>query len=156
MSNCLFHGRDLRYETEDKVICASCNNAITIEEEYAPTPEWTHGQFVVLARLHADMTQQAERRTEQILKRMKHRGWLKQVDEYAATVEYNGACHCHPEPKEFRLPVEWLFAENWEAKVDEYMQQLEAKRLAAEAETDKILQAQERKDYERLQKKFGA
>jgi hypothetical protein len=102
------------------------------------------------------MMQHAEHRTEQILKRMKHRGWLKQADEYGATIEYNGACHCHPEPKEFRLPAEWLFAEDWEVKVDEYMRQLEAKRLAAEVEIDKIRQAQKRKDYERLRAEFGA
>lgn len=101
------------------------------------------------------MMQHAESRAERILKRMKHRGFLFSADEYGAVIEYNGACHCHPEPKQFTIPADWLFAEDWEAKVDEYMRQLEAKRLAAEAEIDKLREAQERKDLERLQAKYA-
>jgi hypothetical protein len=152
-SSCLFHGRDLRYEA-DQVVCVSCGALLTIEEEYAPMPEWTFEQFTVLTRLHTSMMELASVRAEKILKRMKHRGYLLRADEYGATIEYNGACHCHPDPKEFTIPAEWLFAADWEAKVDEYMRQLEAKRQAAEAAIERRRQAEEREDYERLRKKF--
>lgn len=115
----------------------------------------TWDRFVVLTRLYAEMMQHAESRTEQILKRMKHRGWLKHADEYGATIEYNGACHCHPEPKEFKLPAGWLFADDWQAKVDEYTRQLETKRLAAEAAIDRRRQAEEREYFETLKAKYG-
>lgn len=118
--------------------------------------EQTWERFLVLTRAHAEMMQYVESRAEQILKRMKHRGFLKSADEYGAVIKYNGACHCHPEPKEFTLPAEWLFAEDWQAKVDEYMNKLEAKRLAAEAAIDRRRQAEEREDYERLKAKYGS
>jgi hypothetical protein len=117
--------------------------------------EWTWERFVTLTRAHAEMMTHAESRAEQILKHMKHRGYLLRADEYGAVIEYNDACHCHPEPKEFTFPAEWLFADDWQAKVDEHMAKLEAKRLAAEAETDKLREAQERKDLERLQAKYS-
>jgi hypothetical protein len=150
VSNCLFHGRDLRYEG-DEDICSYCNGVA-----YVPLPDWTYEQFAILTRTHAELMSVLESRVKRILDRMKHRGWLKEADEYGVTVEYNGACHCHPEPKEFKLPAEWLFADDWQAKVDEYMRQLEAKRLAAEADIDRIREAQERKDLERLQAKYKA
>jgi hypothetical protein len=150
---CLFHGRDLRYEN-DQTICTCCNSPLPIDEEYAPIPDWTYEQFAALARLHANMMERANVRAEKILKRMKHRGYLVSADEYGATIEYNGACHCHPEPKEFTVPSEWLFADDWEAKVDEYMRQLEAKRQAAEAAIERRRLAEEREDYERLRRKF--
>lgn len=118
--------------------------------------EWNWKRFVVLTRWHEEMMQQASHRVEQILDCMKHRGYLKSANEYGAVIEYNNACHCHPTWKEFTIPAEWLFADDWEAKVDEYMRGLEQKRLAAEAEIDKLRQAQERKDFERLQAKYGA
>lgn len=115
----------------------------------------TWERFLVLSRAHTEMMEYAEQRAEQILKRMKHRGYLLKADEYGAVIEYNGACHCHPEPKQFTIPAQWLFADDWQAKVDEYMRGLEAKRLAAEAEVEKRREAQERKDLERLQAKYG-
>lgn len=115
---------------------------------------WTWGRFVDLTRAHADMMQHAESRAEQILKRMKHRGYLKRADEYGAVIEYNNACHCHPRADEFTIPADWLFAEDWEAKVDEYMRDLLNKRLAAEADIQRQREAQERKDLERLQAKY--
>lgn len=98
---------------------------------------------------------QVSYRAEQILKRMKHRGYLKRADEYGAVIEYNNACHCHPRMDEFTIPAQWLFADDWEASVDKYMADLEAKRLAAEAEVEQRRQAQERKDFERLKSKYG-
>jgi hypothetical protein len=130
-----------------------CNECASPECDCSCHP-WTWERFVDLTRAHADMMQQAESRTDQIMKRMKHRGGLKKADEYGAVIEYNNDCHCHPTWKEFTIPAEWLFAEDWEAKVDEYMRGLEAKRLAAEAEIDKLRQSQERKDYERLKYKY--
>ena len=118
--------------------------------------EQTWERFVVLTRAHTEMMEYAERRAEQILKRMKHRGYLLKADEFGAVIEYNGACHCHPEPKQFTVPAQWLFVDDWEAKVDEYMRGLEAKRLAAEAEIEKLREARERKDLERLQAKYRA
>lgn len=100
------------------------------------------------------MMQQAEYRTEQILKRMKHRGFLLRADEYGAVIQYNNACHCHPRMDEFTIPAQWLFAEDWQVKVDEYMRDLESKRLAAEADIERQRQAQERKDFERLRAKY--
>lgn len=117
--------------------------------------EQTWERFVALSRAHTEMMEHAERRAEQILKRMKHRGYLLRADEYGAVIEYNGACHCHPEPEQFTIPAQWLFADDWEAKVDEYMHGLEAKRLKAEAEIEELRQAQERKDFERLKIKYG-
>lgn len=116
--------------------------------------EWTWERFTVLTRQHAEMMQRAESRTEQILKRMKHRGFLLRADEYGAVIQYNNACHCHPRMDEFTIPAQWLFADDWQAKVDEYMRGLEAKRLAAEAEIEKLREAQERKDLLRLQTKY--
>lgn len=153
-SDCLFHRRDLRYEAGDQAVCALCNTTLSIDEEYAQIPQWTYGQFAVLARLHTSVMEQASARTEKILARMKHRGYLLRADEYGAVIEYNGACHCHPEPREFTIPAEWLFADDWQVKVDEYVAKLETKRQAAEAEIDKLRQAQERKDFERLRRKF--
>ena len=105
-------------------------------------------------RAHTEMMEYAERRADQILTRMKHRGYLLKADEYGAVIEYNGACHCHPEPKQFTIPAQWLFADDWQSKVDEYMRGLEEKRLAAEAELEKLREARERKDLERLQAKY--
>lgn len=116
--------------------------------------EQTWERFVVLSRAHTETMEYAERRAEQVLKRMKHRGYLLKADEYGAVIEYNGACHCHPEPKQFTIPAQWLFADDWQAKVDEYMRGLEEKRLAAEAEIEKLREARERKDLERLQAKY--
>ena len=147
--DCLLHGRDLRYGDEED-ICSYCNRPA-----YVPIPDWTYEQFTVLTRTHAELMSVLESRAKRILDRMKHRGYLLRADEYGAVIEYNGACYCHPEPKEFTIPAEWLFAEDWEVKVGEYMRQLEAKRQAAEAEIDKLRQEQERKDLARLQAKYG-
>jgi len=152
-SECIFHRCDLRYE-DDVAICNFCNTTIPIDDEYAALPEFTFDQFAVLTRTHTAMMDQASARTQKILDRMKHRGFLKSADEYGAVIEYNNACHCHPKFNEFTIPADWLFAEDWEAKVDKYMADLEAKRLAAEAEIDKLREAQERKDLARLQAKY--
>lgn len=136
----------LEYDDCDKCALAGCD---------CTCHPWTWERFVDLARAHTEMMEYAERRAEQILKRIKHRGYLLKADEYGAVIEYNGACHCHPEPKQFTIPAQWLFADDWEAKVDEYMRGLEAKRLAAEAEVEQRRQAQERKDFERLKTKYG-
>lgn len=116
--------------------------------------DWNWKKFVALSRAHAEMMSQAEGRAEKILKRMKHRGFLLKADEYGAVIEYNNACHCHPPMDQFTLPADWLFAEDWEAKVDEYMRQLEAKRQAAEADIERQREQQERKDLARLQAKY--
>lgn len=116
--------------------------------------EWNWKRFVVLTRWHEDMMQQVSHRAEQILDRMKHRGFLLRADEYGAVVQYNNACHCHPRMDEFTIPAQWLFAGDWQGKVDEYMRDLEAKRQKAEAEIEKLRQAQERKDFERLRAKY--
>ncbi len=152
---CLFHRRDLRYE-DDVAICNFCNTTIPIDGEYAPLPEFTFDQFAALTRTHTAMMEQASARTQKILDRIKHRGYLLRADEYGAVIEYNNHCHCHPKFDEFTIPAEWLFAEDWEAKVDKYMADLEAKQLAAEAEIDKLREAQERKDLARLQAKYSA
>lgn len=117
---------------------------------------WTWERFVDHTRANADMMQQAEYRAEQILKRMKHRGFLLRADEYGAVIQYNNACHCHPRMDEFTIPAQWLFADDWAEKVDEYMRGLLNKRLAAEADIQRQRDAQERKDFERLQAKFSA
>lgn len=117
--------------------------------------EWNWKRFVVLTRWHEEMMQQVSHRAEQILDRMKHRGFLLRADEYGAVIQYNNACHCHPRMDEFTIPAQWLFADDWQAKVDEYMRQLEAKRLAAEADIERQRETQERKDLERLQAKYS-
>lgn len=135
-------------------IRGDCDECIDCDCTCHPV-EWTWERFTVLTRQHAEMMEYAERHTEQILKRMAHRGYLLKADEYGAVIEYNGACHCHPEPEQFTIPAQWLFADDWQEKVDEYMRQLNAKRLAAEADIERQRQAQERKDFERLRAKYG-
>lgn len=130
-----------------------CNECTSPDCDCSCHP-WTWDRFVDLTRAHADMMQQAEYRTEQILKRMKHRGFLLRADEYGAVIQYNNACHCHPRMDEFTIPAQWLFADDWQASVDKYMADLEAKRLAAEADIERQREAQERKDLERLQAKY--
>lgn len=131
-----------------------CNECISPDCDCSCHP-WTWDSFVDLTRAYADMMQQAEYRTGQILKRMKHRGFLLRADEYGAVIQYNNACHCHPRMDEFTIPAQWLFADDWETNVDKYMADLETKRLAAEADIERQRQAQERKDFERLQAKYG-
>lgn len=143
--------RSLQCTRNDHDECLECDCDCHDLSESKP---WTWERFVNHARAHADMMQQAEGRTEAILKRMKHRGFLLRADEYGAVIQYNNACHCHPRMDEFTIPAQWLFADDWEVKVDEYMRGLLNKRLAAEADIQRQREAQERKDLERLQAKY--
>lgn len=115
---------------------------------------WNVNRFIVHTRRHEELTDIVERRTTEILQRLKHRGWLKEFNEYNVTYEWNGSCHCHPSYEQTTFPSEWIFADDWEKQVDVVLAKQEAKRRADDAANQAIKERQERQQLETLQQKY--
>lgn len=115
---------------------------------------WNSARYAVHMRFHAELTGIVERRAKEILTRLDKGGWVKEYDEYNVTIEHNSSCHCPPEYQEFTFPAEWIFAENWETKVDAELAKERAKSQAISDKNAKIQEQQELKELKRLQEKF--
>lgn len=116
---------------------------------------WDAERFLFITQKHSDLTEFVESRTTEILKRLGHKGWLLKFDEYNITYQWNGSCHCHPSYQEATFPADWICAKDWEIKVDAEVTNRQAKERAVELKNHQMREQQERKDFERLQAKYG-
>lgn len=115
---------------------------------------WDAERFLFITQKHSDLTEFVESRTTKILKRLGHQGWLSEFDEYNVTYQWNGSCHCHPSYKEAKFPAEWIFAEDWETRVDAEVMKQKTAIAIRESREQQLRERQERKDFERLRAKF--
>lgn len=116
---------------------------------------WDAERYAFITQKHSDLTDFVESRTTAILKRLGHRGWLSEFDEYNVTYEWNDSCNCHPSLRQAKFPADWIFAEDWEAKVDTEVAKQKAKQQAVELKNQQIKEEQDRKQYEKLKAKFA-
>lgn len=121
----------------------------------SPWDSWNAQRYSVHTRRHQELTDLVEYKTTEILKRLGHKGWLKEFDESNVTYEWNDSCHCHPSYREARFPANWIFAENWEQLVDEEKVRQKVVLDAKEKSNREIQEREERERYEKLKVKFG-
>lgn len=115
---------------------------------------WDAAKYAFITQKYSDLTEFVESRTTAILKRLEHKGWLKEFDEHNVTYEWNDSCHCHPSYREARFPANWIFAENWQELVDAEVAKQKAKQQEIELKNQQIREKQEREQFEKLRAKF--
>lgn len=115
---------------------------------------WNQTRFANHMRFHQELTDIVENRANEIIKRLGKRGWVKEYDEWNVTMAYNNSCHCHPQDAEFTFPADWIFAEDWEAKVDAIVAKEKAEKDATARRNQAIKEEQEKKELARLQSKY--
>lgn len=120
----------------------------------SPWESWNAQRYIVHTRRHQELTDFVEYRTKEILKRLGHRGYLAEFDEYNVTYEWNDSCHCHPSMRQAKFPARWLFAETWEEDVDAEVANQKAKQRAIELKNQQLQEQQEREKFEKLKAKF--
>lgn len=115
---------------------------------------WNAQRYIVHTRRHLELTDFVEYRTKEILERLGHRGYLAEFDEHNVTYEWNDSCHCHPSMRQATFPADWIFAEDWESKVDAEIAKQKAKQQAIELKNQQLQEQQEREKFEKLKAKF--